>query len=297
MQEALTWYEKAAAQDYPRAQYLVGYKYYYGWGYEKDYDKARLWFEKSAEQNYPAALNHLGNMYADGIGVSQNYDEAIKLHRKAERYRVDTETAFADSVSYVLNGIIYEGDKTISGLLPPKFIHEITEGSCGEACIWSLVNSKSFVASQIEINKNGGDPGRGLHGNELYRSLDSYNIEFIDNIRKSYFKYVISFFNPANIFLSNEKEYRDYLYDVIIEKIKQGIPIILGIKIYPDEHFFWDTDHFILLVGYNEQTNEIIYNDFNKRKRINAEKLLDKIDGYSLINRYNFLNYIEITDY
>jgi len=84
---------------------------------------------------------------------------------------------------------------------------------------------------------------------------------------------------------------------MVIEKISQGNPIILGVKKYPDKHPFWDCDHFILLVGYNQQKDELIYNNFNKRERIKIEKLLNKSDGYSLINRYGFINYIEIRNF
>jgi len=159
------------------------------------------------------------------------------------------------------------------------------------------LRSKEFISAQLEINMDGGSPGRGLHANELRKPLDKYHIQYTDDMNKSYFTYVVSFFNPANLFSSHAKKYRDFLYDVVIEKINQGNPIILGVKIYPDKHYFWDCDHFILLVGYNEKTNELIFNDFNARKRIHADKLLDKTDGYSLINRYNFLNYIEIKNF
>jgi len=297
LQKALGWYEKAAHAGYPTAQYIVGYKYYHGWGYDKDYDRTLEWFNKAAEQNYPPALHFLGNMYANGVGVTRNFEEAVTWHRKAEQYQYSIETINPDSSCYVLNGIDYKGDLIIPGLLPPSFILEITEGSCGESCLWSIINSKNFVASQLEINKSGGCFERGLHANELHKPLDRYHIQYADNMHKSYFQYALSFLNPANILSSHSNKYRDYLYNVVIEKVKHGNPLILGVKIYPDKHYFWDCDHFILLVGYNEMTNELIFNDFNKRKRINAEKLLDKIDGYSLINRYNFLNYIEIKNF
>ncbi len=297
LQEALQWYEKAATAGYPRAQYIVGYKYYFGWGYEKDYDKTIEWFKKAAEQNYPAAQHFLGNMYANGVGVTKSFNEAVEWHKKAEKIQYNMEVINSESSHYVLNGIEYEDDKIIPGLLPPNFRLEILEGSCGESCLWSIINSENFITSQIEINKEGGYPGRGLHVNELHKPLDEYNIKYVDNMNKSYFKYVLSFLNPINIFSSHSTKSRDFLYNKIITKIKQGNPIILGVKIYPDKHFFWDCNHFILLVGYNEKTNELIFNDFDERKRINADKLLDKTEGYSIINRYNFLNYIEIKNF
>ena len=297
LQDAIGWYEKAAAQGDPRAQFIVGYKHYHGWGYDQNYSKAVEWLSKAAELGYPPAQALLGNMFANGIGVAENYERAKILHRQADQFRVSTETINNDSSIYTLNGIAYPGDKIIPGLLPPSFNFKIPEGSCGEACMWSIINSNKYVATQIEINIAGGDPGRGLHSNELYKALDTYGVEYEDHISHSYLGYSLALLNPVNLFSSQPEKYKRFLYSVVIAKLKQGIPILLGIKIYPDKHFFWDRDHFILLVGYNKTTNEIIFNDFDKRKRMDAEKLLDTADGYSLVNRYNYLNYIAFTKY
>jgi len=294
LQKALRWYEKAANNDHARGQYVLGYKYYHGWGYERDYEKAAEWYTKAAEQNYPAAQHSLGNMYANGIGVSKDYSKAVLLHREAEKFQNNIETISVDSGHYVLNGIDCEGDKIIPGLLPPNYTYDIAEGSCGEACLWSLINSKTFLMSQIEINTIGGDPGRGLHSYELHNILDTYHMEYTDSMDRTWLKYALALINPMNVFFSSSSKYRDYLFNTVIEMVKQGNPIILGIKQYPDKHYFWDSDHFILVVGYNETTNELIFNDFNQRKRINAEDLLAKADGYSIINRYGFLNYIVV---
>ena len=294
LQRALRWYEEAARTGNPRAQFIVGYKYYYGWGYEKNPEIAAHWFNKSADQNYSDACHFLGNMYANGYGVPKNDDTATGYFRRAESVRKNSEYFDPEAGVYSLNGVKYEGDKIIPNLLPPDYLFEIKQGSCGEACLWSIINSDSFRVTQFEINRIGGDPGRGLQTFELAEPLKECGIEYIDKMHKSYFKYIMAFFNPYKLFSSQDDCYRNYLYNEIIEKLKKGHPIILGVKIYPDKHFFWDSDHFILLVGYNENTKELIFNDFTQRKRIDAEKLLDKTTGFSLINRYNFHNYIEI---
>ena len=294
LQKAIGWYEEAANSDYPRGQYIVGYKHYHGWGYEKDYEKAAEWFAKAAEQNYPAAQHFLGNMYANGIGVAKDYAKAAKLHRAAENFQNNKEAISQESGDYFLNGIEYDGDEIIPGLLPPNYVYDVLEGSCGEACLWSLINSKTFHLSQIEINHIGGDPGRGLHSYELHTILDIYKLEYTDSMERSRLKYALALINPFNLFHSNSSKYREYLYDTVLERVKQGNPVILGIKQYPDRHFFWDSDHFILVVGYNETTQELIFNDFNQRKRIQIDDLLEKTDGYSIVNRYGFFNYILI---
>jgi len=233
-------------------------------------------------------------MYFGGIGVEKDLEKAIKYQRMAEADHLASEWIDSATNSYVFNGIEQNGDIVISGLLPPDFLLEIDEGSCGESCLQSIINRNGFISSQIEINQLGESPGRGLHTDELHKALDHYGIKYVDKLKKSYLKYALEFINPVNWFSDFSEEYKDYLYNVIIPKIKEGNPVILGIKIYPDEHLLWDCDHFILLVGYNEKTNELIYNDNNKRKRIRVDKLLDKSSGYSIINRYNFFNYLEI---
>lgn len=236
-------------------------------------------------------------MYANGEGLNRDIETAIKYQREAERFQNSRESLSADSYQYTLNGIEYLSDKVIPGLLPPEFNYKIREGSCGEACLWSIVNSRRYTVSQIEINVAGGAPGRGLHANELHRPLDSCGIRYTDHIAKPYFHYALAFLNPVNLLTDQSEKYRDYLYNLLIKNLRDGNPIILGVKKYPTKHSFWDCDHFILLVGYNEETNEIIFNDFNERKRIDADKLLDTTEGYSLVNRYNFLNYILIENF
>lgn len=40
----------------PRAQYAIGYMYYYGLGTILDQDLARIWFRRSADAGFPAAI-------------------------------------------------------------------------------------------------------------------------------------------------------------------------------------------------------------------------------------------------
>jgi len=216
LQEALKWYERAASLGDARAQFILGYKYYHGWGYKRDYSKAVEWFTKAADQNNLTAQHFLGNLYINGEGVLLNYNEAVNWHRSAERFQYNTETVSGELSSYIMNGVTYKGDEVIPGLLPPMFRMEIIEGSCGEACIWSLINSDIFTASQIEINIAGGSPGRGLHSYELYKALDEFGIHYEDNVRKTFIEYGIAYLNPFNLFLSRSDEYRKFLYDVII---------------------------------------------------------------------------------
>ena len=297
LREAVGWYRQAAVAGDARAQFILGYKYYHGWGLGPDTLEAVSWFTRSAEQDYPAAQHFLGNLYYGGRGVNRDTDLAIRFFRQAEAFRSNSEQVATDSSSYSYNGIVYPGDKVIGGLLPPLFRLEISEGSCGEACLWSVINSGDFQLSQLEVNLLGGNPGRGLQTNELHLTLDICEITYSDRMNRSYLRYALSYFNPVRHFVSPTAKYHEFLYNVVIENVRQGNPVILGVKIYPDLHYFWDCDHFILVVGYNADSAELIYNSFNQRGRIAVEKLLDNRSGYSLLNRYNFTNCIILKDF
>ncbi len=58
--------------------------------------------------------------------------------------------------------------------------------------------------------------------------------------------------------------------------------------IVPETHALHPAEHFILVVGYNPQTDEMIYNSHNRRQRLKASKLLGIIDTFSLVNRHDW---------
>ena len=83
MEEALKWYQKAAAQDEPQAQFNLGYMYYNGEVLPLDYPKAVEWFTKSAGQNDSYGQDHLGWMYFKGLGVEKNEKKAVEWFTKS----------------------------------------------------------------------------------------------------------------------------------------------------------------------------------------------------------------------
>lgn len=58
--EALKWYLRAAAQNYPRAQYNLARCYAFGLGVSKDLAEAVKWCRRAAEQNLVGAQYVLG---------------------------------------------------------------------------------------------------------------------------------------------------------------------------------------------------------------------------------------------
>lgn len=75
--------EKAEQGD-AKAQYEVGFMYYFGDDEgEIDKEKAFVWLKKSAEQGYADAQYILGFMYENGDGTSTNQAEAIRWYKKS----------------------------------------------------------------------------------------------------------------------------------------------------------------------------------------------------------------------
>lgn len=168
------------------------------------------------------------------------------------------------------------GDFLIEGFEPPKEYWEVNGGSCGEACLFSIAEFFKLSVSQKKINQLANSPGRGIYSNEVLAVLKKLKIPYINLTRKVD---------------SQEK----FIENILIENLKKKQPIFLGVKIYPDETPKWVCDHFILLVGYNELTKELIYNSDNGRDRISIQKLLNKKNGYSLIHKSYSIFAISIT--
>ena len=57
--EAFAWFQKAAIQGHPNAQYLLGLMYRYGWGVPVDYAEAKEWMKIAAENGNPDAKKSL----------------------------------------------------------------------------------------------------------------------------------------------------------------------------------------------------------------------------------------------
>ena len=75
--EALKWYELAAEQGNPRAEFYIGNIYSFGDGVKRDNGKALKWYNKSAKKNDFLAQYNLGILYLEGIEVPQNLKKAI----------------------------------------------------------------------------------------------------------------------------------------------------------------------------------------------------------------------------
>ena len=287
------WVEKAAEAGNARAQYYAGFYHFHGVGGEKNPARAAAWLERAARSGRTRAQALLGNMLYRGWGVRKDLERAKASFEAAEVHPAGTE-AIRDAV-YCYEGIPHPGDRVIRGLLPPRSRLLIEEGDCGEACLWTLLRARGIKTTEIDINEDAGAPGRGLHAYELHRVLEKYDVRYRDTMGRPPIAYapllIKSLFSRRSP-STQEATYRSFLYDEVIASVERGTPVILGVKVYPGGHALHPLDHFILVVGHNEETDEIIYNSHNERARMKVEKLLDQSDGYSLINRYDLTSAI-----
>lgn len=68
------------------AELIVGIQTYLGLGTKPDHHLAMTWFNKAAEQNHPQAQYLISLGYEHGIGVTKNADKALDLATKATEY-------------------------------------------------------------------------------------------------------------------------------------------------------------------------------------------------------------------
>ncbi|MAG98084.1 MAG: hypothetical protein CMM08_15505 [Rhodospirillaceae bacterium] len=80
---AVSWYRKAAAQNYPKGQYNLGLAYRSGRGTGKDEAKAVTLFRQAAEQGLASAQYMLGLSLLGGRGVARDPARALKYYRRA----------------------------------------------------------------------------------------------------------------------------------------------------------------------------------------------------------------------
>ncbi|KQC15028.1 MAG: hypothetical protein APR63_04500 [Desulfuromonas sp. SDB] len=274
-EQARKWLEMSAEQGFNRSMLNMARSYFYGQGVEVDYVESLKWYQKLAEQGDSNSIFQIGTFYSQGLGVDEDYPRGVEIFRSVQRPYYELENSEMSDQHIILN------------LLPPRYQLAIEEGSCGEACLWSILHALGNEVTQIEINHAGGFPGRGLHTDELFLALDNYQAAYRD-LSKS----VLS-----SDSIDNLNRYREFLYRDIIDRVSKGIPVLLGVKIYPTQFEQWPLDHFILLVGYDQDNQQLIYNDFNNRNRINPEKLLNREQGYSLVNDFHWVFAIEFTDW
>jgi TPR repeat protein/Ran GTPase-activating protein (RanGAP) involved in mRNA processing and transport/predicted Ser/Thr protein kinase len=84
--EAITWYSKAAKQNFVNAEYNIGNIYQNAadrCGVEKDVVEAAKWYRKAAERNFALAQYRLAGCYDNAEGVERSFTSALEWYEKA----------------------------------------------------------------------------------------------------------------------------------------------------------------------------------------------------------------------
>ncbi|MGR9281968.1 tetratricopeptide repeat protein [Rhizobium johnstonii] len=82
--QAVSWFRKAAEQNFSPGQFALGGMYLQGRGVPADAGQAAFWIQKAAEQDLPIAQFYLSGMYEAGTGVSQDAEKAKYWKDKAD---------------------------------------------------------------------------------------------------------------------------------------------------------------------------------------------------------------------
>lgn len=103
---AFMWFEKAALQNLPEAQFQVGLAYKKGSGISLDHKLAFYWFERAANHGLSIAQYHLSTLYAEGMGVQKNLKRSFDLLKAA------AEEKGLAVAQFVLGKLYYNGRKS-----------------------------------------------------------------------------------------------------------------------------------------------------------------------------------------
>ena len=79
--QAIEWFRKAAAQEYPSAEFQMGQLYDFGFGVAEDDREALGWYLKAAEHGNPTGQRAVGDFYRKGRGVEADAAEAVRWYR------------------------------------------------------------------------------------------------------------------------------------------------------------------------------------------------------------------------
>lgn len=145
------------------------------------------------------------------------------------------------------------------------------EGWCGETSIQMALAYYGKQVSQHAINLAGKPQHPDLWEDDINTALNSLGV-----------KYTAWNSSDADV---------DAFLSWIGENLQAGYPVILGVKIYPDEHPDWEIDHFVLVVGCDERGIVINTNNAGEGQiHVSYSELTsDFEDSYSIINRQKYL--------
>ncbi|OJW69903.1 MAG: hypothetical protein BGO68_03215 [Candidatus Amoebophilus sp. 36-38] len=181
-QEALKWYRKAADQGHDGAgeqiillthvsknflsnlisqaekgdiaiQSYLGDIYYYGWGIDKDYQKALETYQKAAKKEHSHAQFQIGEIYFNGWGVTKDYQKALEAYEKAaDQGHIDVKHQLEKLITQSENNVeqLPNGEKILTQLKSPNDTLDLTYCYLNADHITNLMNEPFFT---IQLNK------------------------------------------------------------------------------------------------------------------------------------------------
>ena len=81
--EAVTWWQRAVAQDYGFALVQLGFHYLQGVGVPKDEARAVQLFQQAIDLGYGHALTQLGHCYKNGLGITKDVARGVEMQRRS----------------------------------------------------------------------------------------------------------------------------------------------------------------------------------------------------------------------
>lgn len=112
---AAVWFQKAAEQGNPEAQYQLG-SLYENSQLTQNYAQAVIWHHKAAQKGSAKAQVRLGHIYSRGLGTTQNYNDAILWYGKAA-LQGNAEAQHSLGLMYTLGKGLPQNDQLAIGWL------------------------------------------------------------------------------------------------------------------------------------------------------------------------------------
>ena len=150
-------------------------------------------------------------------------------------------------------------------------------GWCAETAIQEALLHYGAFVPQRAINRAGRPRHPDLYWGDVPRALRGVGLSFEkwpgESTERS----------------GNERGGREGFGDFVAwleEQIRDGRPVVSGVKIYPTEHPRWGLDHIVLIVGFEESRALHINTTWGSRRRMTHARLQASKEGISLHNRY-----------
>jgi hypothetical protein len=100
MQKAVNLYIQAAVKGHAPSQLIVAHLYSRDGILKQDYNESRKWYLEAAEQGNVLAQKKLGEIYALGVGVATNKERALKWYSEASLHGDKNSKEYVDLIKH-----------------------------------------------------------------------------------------------------------------------------------------------------------------------------------------------------